>query len=245
MAPGARGSFEGTIRILRKKSNDVIYGTQAMTETVSSRRRARERTQIRARILDAARELFAAEGYDAVTMRRVAERIEYTPPVIYQHFADKATLIREICIEDFRALAHAFQAVAKIEDPVDRLQALAECYVDFALEHPNQYRLMFMSPRPSDVDLGRTMHELHSHGNPELDGYAFLRKVVDDIFAAGRFHSVVRDPEMTAQALWAVVHGVVALHIARADEAGIEWRDPRATARLACGALLVGLLKSE
>ena len=72
-----------------------------MPETISARRRARERQQIRDRILDAARELFAAEGYDAVTMRRVAERIEYTPPVIYQHFSDKAAACADVAAAGF------------------------------------------------------------------------------------------------------------------------------------------------
>jgi len=57
-------------------------------------RRERERKAVRKKILDAARELFVAEGYDAVTMRRIAETIEYSPTAIYFHFKDKETLIR-------------------------------------------------------------------------------------------------------------------------------------------------------
>src|SRR5262245_12757060 len=104
-----------------------------MTRSPSVARRARERQQLRARLLDAARELFAAEGYDAVTIRRVAERIEYTAPVIYQHFADKATLIREICLNDWREFAGTFHELGAIADPLARLCRMGELYVDFAL----------------------------------------------------------------------------------------------------------------
>ena len=214
-----------------------------MTESVSSRRRARERQQIRQRILDAARELFAAEGYDAVTMRRVAEAIEYTPPVIYQHFPDKATLIREIVVEDFRALAHAFQAVARIPDPVERLRKLADSYVEFGLAYPNHYRLMFMTPRPAGVDWAEQLVDPEAKGNPELDAYAFLRKCVDDVWSQGRFAEHLTDPELIAQALWSAVHGVVSLHIVTCDHPGVDWRDPRRTAAALCDAALGGMLK--
>lgn len=214
-----------------------------MKQTLSSTRRAREREQIRERILDAARELFAAEGYDAVTMRRLAERIEYTPPVIYQHFADKAALMREICVHDFRTMAHAFNELAGVADPIERLRRLGERYVEFALTHPNHYRLMFMTPRPTDGSLpakGELMDPA-AKGNPELDAYAFLRVAVDDARKAGRFNPSLTDPALIAHVLWQGLHGIVSMHIVRSDDAWIEWRDPRATARLHIEATLRGL----
>ena len=68
-------------------------------------RREREREETRTRILDAARELFAAEGYEAVTMRRIAERIEYSATAIYFHFKDKEALVKELCDVDFTSFA--------------------------------------------------------------------------------------------------------------------------------------------
>lgn len=202
----------------------------------STARRARERQRVRDRILDAARELFAAEGYEAVTIRRVADAIEYTPPVIYQHFADKAALLREICVADFRAFARAFGDVAKEPDPVRRVQRMGEAYVEFALTHPNHYRLMFMTPVPADAH-----HDPEAQGNPELDAYARLRALVDDAFRAGRFAPHLHDPAIVAHALWQSVHGVVSMHIARNKESWIEYRDPRETARLVMESVLRGL----
>src|SRR5262245_30177993 len=105
----------------------------------TTERRLREREELRQKILDAARELFVTQGYDAVTMRAIAEKIEYSATAIYLHFADKAALLREICRQDFQQLARSFERVAKIADPIERLIKTGHAYVDFALEHPAQY----------------------------------------------------------------------------------------------------------
>src|SRR5258706_722681 len=111
-------------------------------------RREREREEVRTKILDASRELFATHGYEAVTMRRVAERIEYSPTAIYLHFADKETLLRELCETDFLSLAKQFQRIARVEDPVERLRRIGHAYTEFAIDFPNHYRLMFMTLHP-------------------------------------------------------------------------------------------------
>ena len=212
-----------------------------MKRSPSVARRAREREHLRARILDAARELFAAEGYDAVTIRRVAERIEYTPPVIYQHFADKAALIREICYSDWREFGGHFRALLTVEDPIERLTRMGELYVEFALTHPNHYRLMFMTPPPTDTPIDKEAIDPEARGNPELDAYAMLRANVDAAFRAGRFNPDLRDPAMIAHVLWQSMHGIVSMHIARGHDSWIEYRDPRETAALASRALMRGL----
>ena len=222
---------------------DVVdYAFTDMKTTLSTARRARERQQVRDRILDAARELFAAEGYEAVTMRRVAERIEYTPPVIYQHFADKAALINEVALHDFRALAQAFQALARVPDPIERLRLTGEQYVEFALTHPNHYRLMFMTPAPAGAAAHGHGHlDVEAKGNPQLDAYAFLRATVDEAFHAGRFNPQYRDAALIAHVVWQGLHGVVAMHNVRGDDQWIEYRDPRATAALHIEVTLRGL----
>src|SRR5215467_10030952 len=129
-------------------------------------RRERERIESREKILDAARELFIAEGYDGVSMRKIAEKIEYSPTAIYVHFADKDQLFQEICHEDFRRLAHAFTAIGKIVDPIERLRKTGHAYIEFGLKHPNHYRTMFMTPHPP-ILLARL--DERGKGNPEED----------------------------------------------------------------------------
>src|SRR5262245_39035003 len=112
----------------------------------TSERRERERQETRKRLLDAARELFVELGYDAVTMRKVAEKAEYSATAIYHHFEDKKALLRELCDQDFGELAKRFVGFAGIEDPIERLRAVGRAYIDFGLAYPNHYRLMFMTP---------------------------------------------------------------------------------------------------
>jgi AcrR family transcriptional regulator len=213
-----------------------------MTRSLSVARRARERQQLRARILDAARELFAAEGYDAVTIRRVAEQVEYTPPVIYQHFADKAALIREICLNDWREFASTFHDLSGVADPLERLAEMGRRYVDFALAHPNQYRLMFMTPPPADTPVDKMALDPEARGNPDLDANAALRQHVDDAHREGRFNPDLDDPAAIAHVLWQSLHGIVSMHIARdQDYPWHEYRNPRETARLCMCALMRGL----
>ena len=83
-------------------------------------RREREKSEVRDKILDAARELFIAEGYEGVSMRKVADKIEYTPTTIYGYFEDKEDLFRQLCHEDFARLAEVFQSAVMPADLIDQ-----------------------------------------------------------------------------------------------------------------------------
>ena len=204
-----------------------------------SERRERERQEVRRKILDAARELFAAEGYDAVTMRKVADAIEYSPTAIYLHFPDKETLVRELCAEDFLTLAKAFQRLGREPDPVERIRKIGMAYVDFGLKHPNHYRLMFMTASPHPPGEEKAL----SKGNPDEDAYAFLVATVAQAIGAERLRPEHRDPHLVAQLLWSGVHGVVSLRIARGDDRWLEWKPARKVAQALVDAQLRGLLR--
>ena len=161
-------------------------------------RREREKEEIRHRILDAARELFAAEGYEKVTMRRIAEAIEYSPTTIYLHFEDKDDLVRALCHEDFARLLEAMRAAPVPDDPVETIRQLGRAYCAFALRHPNQYRFMFMTPVGKEEGL--------EGGNPGELSFGHLLEAVKRAVAAGRLRAI--DPVTGAQVLWMGVHGV-------------------------------------
>ncbi|TRW95881.1 TetR/AcrR family transcriptional regulator [Candidatus Methylobacter oryzae] len=202
-----------------------------------SERRERDRLKIRTKILDAARELFAAEGYDAVTMRRIADTIEYSATTIYLHFKDKDALIRELCRVDALSLAQAFQSVAAEPEPLERLRKIGMAYVAFGIEHPNHYRLMFMSNRKNDeADLAEM-----GHGKPETDGYALLLNTCREAIDRQLLAPELTDPDLLAQAFWAATHGVVAIHIALYGDPWIEWRSLEETAELTINAMINGL----
>ena len=180
-------------------------------------RREREREEIRGRILDAARELFVSEGVESVTMRRIADRIEYSPTAIYFHFRDKDALLAELCDCDFRAFSQNFAAIARIPDPVERLRAAGRAYVDFGLKNPSHYRLMFMTPKTAQ---SQTIEK----GNPEEDAYAFLKTILSDIQTQGRLREELGNVDVAAQVVWAAIHGIVALEIAKCKDAWVEWQ---------------------
>src|SRR5690349_5915348 len=98
----------------------------------STERRARAKVALRQQILDAARELFVREGYDAVSMRRIAARIEYSPTAIYLHFPDKQSILTALCDETFEKLSTRLAAhVARTPDPVERLRGGLRLYIEF------------------------------------------------------------------------------------------------------------------
>jgi AcrR family transcriptional regulator len=203
-------------------------------------RRERERQELRTRILDAARELFVEEGYDAVTMRKIADRIEYSPTAIYFHFRDKQALLRELVDVDFGSLASEFQKIARIADPIDRLRKIGRAYVGFALSHRNHYRLMFMTPHPEAM---KPEDSRITQGNPEEDAYAFLKATVSEAIAAERLRPEFSDPDLVSQMVWAGSHGVVSLHIAKCKDAWVDWRDPVETAHAQIEVLIRGLTR--
>ena len=208
----------------------------------SNERRTRQRAETRRKILDAARDMFVEHGYEATTVRAIAEQIEYTPAGLYHHFPSKDAILSELCTADFRALAAAFLRIGRIEDPVERLLRIGEAYVAFALEHPMQYQLMFMTRHPMALDKSLT------RGDPSEDAYAFLRQTCADVIATGRLRPDFQDPDELAQMFWSALHGLLALHIAKrnGDERNgdewIEWRDARATAARICDVMLRGVL---
>jgi AcrR family transcriptional regulator len=166
-------------------------------------RREREREEVQRKIMDAARDLFATEGYEKVTMRRIAEAIEYSATTIYHHFEDKDDLVNALCEEDFARLLAVFRSQLPPEDPVEWIRQLGRAYARFGLENPNHYRFMFMTrakyekvPQPSDSG---------------QQTFGVLKEAVEKSIATGRFRP--GDAQEIAQALWAGVHGAVALLI--------------------------------
>lgn len=204
-------------------------------------RREREREEVRMKILDAARELFVSEGYEAVSMRKIAERIEYSPTAIYLHFKDKRAVMVELCDTDFLRLAQELQKIGRVEDPIERLRQSGRAYVRFALEHPNHYRLLFMTPHPDHPEDETRIRK----GNPEEDAWAFLQGTVAEAIASGRLRPELQDPDLVAQAVWAAVHGPVSLQIAKGNDHWIEWHPAPEVTELLVESALRGMLRED
>jgi AcrR family transcriptional regulator len=160
-------------------------------------RRERDRLGLRRRILNAARELFMSEGYERVTMRRIADAIEYSPTAIYQHFQDKDALVNALCADEFGQLLKALPQQPPA-DPVDAIRQLGLAVARVGLSHPNHDPVMVITG--------------HHQGEPSQEGqqaFALLRAAVERAVASGRFRD--EGVDAIAQVLWASLHGVVAL----------------------------------
>jgi AcrR family transcriptional regulator len=192
---------------------------------------------MRHKIMNAARELFASQGYESVTMRSIAEKIEYTPTCIYFHFADKEALIRQICDEDFACFAKELHSDAT--DPLERLRAQGSFYLKFARKYPNHYRLMFMTPLPP-------LHHKDDpakHPEPVESAYASVRQCCAEAIAVGLARPEVADPDPLAQTLWAAVHGVASLYIVKCDDNAVQLKDYDIAGETILNALLRGLFR--
>jgi AcrR family transcriptional regulator len=203
-------------------------------------RREREKSETRDKILDAARELFVTEGYEGVSMRRVAEKIEYSPTAIYVYFADKQELFHELCQQDYARLAEVFQSSAMSSDPIERVKQIGRTYTEFGVRYPNHYKFMFMTPHPPH-EPDEEDHEVM--GNPEVDAYAFLKWAVQRAIDAGRFREELQDAELISQTLWAAVHGVIALNIAKCSDPWVDWRPLQQRAEMMLDVTLRGLVR--
>jgi AcrR family transcriptional regulator len=204
-------------------------------------RREREKSETRDKILDAARELFVTEGYEGVSMRRVAEKIEYSPTAIYVYFADKNELFHELCRQDFARLQEVMTSVAMPLDPIERLRQIGGNYIEFGVHYPNHYLFMFMTPHPAHEP---DEEDREIIGNPEVDAYAFLKLAVQQAIDTGHFREDLHDAELISQTLWAAVHGVISLNIAKCMDPWVDWRPLKDRAEMMLDVTLRGLVKS-
>jgi len=172
----------------------------------SRRRRDEGKAALRASMLAAAGELLVERGYQDFSLRQVAERIGFTATTIYRYFANKDELVFAVTDEGFRVFGDRLRAAAADEsDPFVRIAALGRAYVDFGVEHPVYYRLMFME-RP-DYLLGC----FDGRREARIATFQVLRDAVDAAIATGETRIV--DGEVLSNVLWAQVHGITALAI--------------------------------
>ncbi len=200
-------------------------------------RREREREALRGEILAAARDLFISEGYERVSMRRIAERIEYSPTTIYLYFRDKSEILAEICDQTFARLAKSLQRIeAKGLDPLEELRESCEAYIQFGLRNRHQYRLTFMVSS-QNMDRGE---ESHYEGSMGEQAFGYLERSVARCVEAGNFRAV--EVNVASQVVWVSIHGLTSLLITL-DEDDFPWVDKKKLIGETLETLLRGLMK--
>ena len=180
-------------------------------------RKERQKENLRQEILDAASEMFASEGYANVSMRKIAEQIEYSPTTIYLYFKDKNDLLNQICEDTFSKLYVKISAIqSESENPLECLRKGLRAYIEFGLEHPNHYEVTFITPIMEY--LGEEIHPYE--GSMGERTFNFLRWQVDACVAGGYFRK--GDVDTMSQTMWAAMHGLTSILIGHSDFPFVE-----------------------
>ncbi len=181
-------------------------------------RRDREREALRGEILAVARDLFIQEGYERVSMRRIAERIEYSPTTIYLYFRDKSEILDEICEQTFAKLARSMERIeAKGLEPLEGLREGCRTYIRFGLRNRHQYRLTFMvSGVQRDRERDREEDSSGFEGSMGERAFGFLVRAVERCREAGVLREI--DVAVASQVVWAAIHGLTSLLITVSEE---------------------------
>jgi AcrR family transcriptional regulator len=172
----------------------------------TSERRERDRQEMRRMILETAKKLFLKDGFENVSIRRIAEKIEYSPATVYLYFKDKDEILYALHTEGFEMLYAEQRKTLVIKDPWQRLRACGETYLKFAMENQEYYDLMFIMSATGNV-----ISEQKSEWDVGIRSYDMLRDSVQACIDAGYLPKV--DVEIASFALWSLVHGMASLVI--------------------------------
>jgi AcrR family transcriptional regulator len=171
-------------------------------------RRQREKKDQRQNILNAALQIINQEGFAALSMRKLAEHIEYSPAAIYLHFSSREQIARELSAVGYRQLLDRLTAAATSRDPIERLTSVNQAYVAFGLEHPETYRLIFMG----DSGYMSAVFAEQPADSPASNSYQLLIDLAKDLKRSG--HDVGKaTPNELADIIWASMHGIVSLKL--------------------------------
>ena len=168
-------------------------------------RKQREKDQKRELILKTAMQLYKEGSIDDLSIRRIAEKIEYSPATIYLYFKDKAEILHALHTQGFEKLYALQRSLDNITNPLEKLQKMGRLYMKFALENPDHYDLMFIA---------RGVAEKISEKNEWNVGersFQYLRENVKECIEQG--YLVNADIDSATFAMWSVVHGMASLVI--------------------------------
>ncbi len=168
-------------------------------------KRAKHKEQFRREILDSAREIFINDGYDGFSMRKLAERIDYSPTTIYLYFKNKDDLLFAICEEFFANFLAELNHIRSVSrDPIETLRRALLYLIEFGLKNPNQYKVIFFTK-----SIYGTMGELIEKESMARNTYFVFKEIIRDCIRAGRLREP--DEDVIAGALAIVSHGLVTM----------------------------------
>lgn len=199
-------------------------------------RKERHKESLRQEILDAAREILLAEGFAHLSMRRIAERIEYSPTTIYLYFKNKDDILYHLCVETLERQFEALSAAGVDQpSPFLRLRASLRAYVDFGLSEPDRYKITFMTDMSRYVSTASIL-EQGSVADKLIE--LMCHRVHAALVASGSN----RDVKCVFQTLWGHCHGMVSLLIGHPD---FPWTERETLIETGLDLSLAGLAVKE
>ncbi len=190
------------------------------TAATGGRKKRGEGHTRREEILQAAKELFLELGYEATTIRRIADRVGVSAPALYLYFQDKEQMMLALCDQTFAVL---IESIAEIEntvtDPRERIRRFGEAYLKFGLAHPDEYKLIFLGTNiPESIrKLGHRM-PTDDPTRPGIGGALVFQRLVTMLVEAKQGGLKLNyPPDTCAELCWMGIHGVVAALILKPD----------------------------
>ena len=168
-------------------------------------RKEREKLEMKHLIIQTAMQLFTEEGIDNVSLRKIADKIEYSPGSIYSYFKDKGEIIHAIHTEGFEKLYALQKTLDVFVNPLERLSKMGELYMKFALENPGYYDLMFIAKGVAAKIFEKQEWDVGQRS------YDYLRDTVKECIE----QNLILDSDVDAAtfAMWGLVHGMASLII--------------------------------
>jgi len=168
-------------------------------------RKERQKIEMKDLILQSAHNLFLNKGFEEVSIRNIAEAIEYSPATIYLYFKDKNEIFYALHGEAFKIFNTYISPIVTIKDPLERLFAMGEKYIQFSCTHPKYYEIMFITESPMRCDENS---EEWKEGERAL---GFLESIVAECMTQGFFKD--QNPKIMSFAIWSFMHGMCSLII--------------------------------
>jgi AcrR family transcriptional regulator len=167
-------------------------------------RKIRQREEVRCSILNAAWQLVKEEGWQSLSIRKIADAIEYSVPVIYDHFENKEAILLEFTKKGFRLLTEVLEkAVEDHSDPEKQLEVMAFAYWQFAFEHKEYYQLMYGVGMPGCETVKRV---------EELKRFTTLIKsAIENLAEKNGFKDL--DPFLKMHTFWSMLHGLISINM--------------------------------
>lgn len=190
------------------------------TAVASGRKKRGEGHTRREEILLAAKELFLEEGYEATTIRRIADRVGVSAPALYLYFHDKEAMMLALCDQTFGLLIQRIAEIEKtVSDPLERVRRFGDAYARFGLENPDEYRLVFIGNNIPE-SIRKVGHRMPTDdpNRPGVGGalvFSRLVALLSQLEASGV--KLNYPPDTCAELCWMGIHGVVAALIMKPD----------------------------